>query len=124
MRTRRENDGSVRVSVPAHSVSTMTWSVEYDGDAFERFFVSLPDYEQAVVGTAITHVLAIHGIDVCAGEWGKPLGKGLYEFRIRRSRRHASSTTNGSGGNGVDRVCLGAHTGVRGEESWRRSLRT
>jgi len=63
----------------------MTWSVEYDGDAFERFFVSLPDYEQAVVGTAITHVLAVHGIDVCAGEWGKPLGKGLYEFRIRRS---------------------------------------
>lgn len=63
----------------------MTWSIEFQGDAFQRFFLSLPQYEQAVVSAAITHVLAVHGIDVCAGEWGKPLGKGLYEFRVRRS---------------------------------------
>lgn len=63
----------------------MTWSVEYEGDAFRDFVLSLPEYEQAVVGAAITHVLAVHGIDICAGEWGKPLGSGLYEFRIRRS---------------------------------------
>lgn len=25
--------------------------------------------------------------DICSGEWGKPLGEGLYEFRIRKSLR-------------------------------------
>lgn len=61
------------------------WSVDYEGDWFERFFLSLPEYEQAVLAAAIEHVLEVHGIDICAGEWGKPLGEGLFEFRVRRS---------------------------------------
>lgn len=61
------------------------WSVDYEGDSFERFFFSLPEYEQAVLTAAIEHVLAVYGMDICAGEWGKPLGDGLYEFRVRRS---------------------------------------
>jgi putative component of toxin-antitoxin plasmid stabilization module len=62
-----------------------TWSIEYEGATFERFFSSLPEYEQAVLTAAIEHVLEAHGIDICSGEWGKPLGEGLYEFRVRRS---------------------------------------
>lgn len=62
-----------------------SWSVDYEGDSFERFFLSLPEYEQAVLTAAIEYVLVVHGIDICAGEWGKPLGDGLYEFRVRRS---------------------------------------
>lgn len=61
------------------------WSIDYAGEKFERFFESLPEYEQAVLTAAITHVLAVRGIDICSGEWGKPLGDGLYEFRVRRS---------------------------------------
>lgn len=61
------------------------WTAEYEGGAFERFYLSLPPYEQAVLTAAIEHVLEVHGIDICAGEWGKPLGGGLFEFRIRRS---------------------------------------
>lgn len=61
------------------------WHVEYEGDSFERFLFSLPEYEQAVLTAAIEHVLQVHGIDICAGEWGKPLGEGLFEFRVRRS---------------------------------------
>jgi len=30
-----------------------TWSVEYEGATFERFFSSLPEYEQAVLTAAI-----------------------------------------------------------------------
>jgi len=60
------------------------WSVEYEGDAFERFLLSLPSYEQAVLIAAIEHVLQVYGIDICSGEWGKPLGNGLYEFRARK----------------------------------------
>jgi hypothetical protein len=73
----RAADGRM-VVVPA-------WSIEYEGSAFARFFTSLPEYEQAVLTAATEHVLAVHGIDICAGEWGKPLGDGLYEFRVRRS---------------------------------------
>lgn len=63
-----------------------TWSVEYADDGkFERFFNGLGEYEQAVLVAAVEHVLQPYGIDICQGEWGKALGKGLYEFRIRRS---------------------------------------
>lgn len=32
---------------------------------------------------ALQCVLKVHGTDVCETEWGKNLGDGLYEFRIR-----------------------------------------
>jgi hypothetical protein len=67
--------------------AVVLWSIEYEGDAFERFLFSLPAYEQAVLVAAIEIVLKVDGIDICAGEWGKPLGEGLYEFRIRKSLR-------------------------------------
>ena len=61
------------------------WSIEYEGADFERFFSKLGGYEQAVLAAAINHVLKVHGVDICQGDWGKPLGDGLYEFRVRRS---------------------------------------
>ncbi|GEP27621.1 hypothetical protein [Cryobacterium levicorallinum] len=61
------------------------WTIEYEGESFARFYSSLGEYEQAVVTAAIEHVLAVHGIDICNGEWGKPLSGGLYEFRVRKS---------------------------------------
>lgn len=61
------------------------WTVDYEGDGFERFFDSLDEYEQAVLVAAVEQVLAKHGIDICSGEWGKSLKGGLYEFRIRKS---------------------------------------
>lgn len=68
------------------SLMKSEWSTEYDeGGKFERFFLSLEGYEQAVVAAAIEHVLEVHGIDICSGSWGKSLGEGLYEFRIGTS---------------------------------------
>lgn len=65
-----------------------TWSIEYDEDGkFERFFDRLGEYEQAVLIAAVENILEPYGIDICQGEWGKALGQGLYEFRIRRSLR-------------------------------------
>lgn len=65
-----------------------TWTVDYiDGGRFRRFFDSLDEYEQAVLVAAIEHVLERLGIDICQGEWGKSLGRGLYEFRVRKSLR-------------------------------------
>jgi hypothetical protein len=61
------------------------WSLEYEGTRFARFFLSLPEYEQVVLSAALRNVLEVEGIGVCSGEWGKPLGHGLYEFRVRKS---------------------------------------
>ncbi len=61
------------------------WTIEYFDRGFERFYLALAPYEQAVVEAALTTVLAAHGIAAFDGGWGKPLGGGLYEFRIQRS---------------------------------------
>ncbi|WP_331956228.1 hypothetical protein [Pengzhenrongella sp.] len=52
---------------------------------FQTFFNKLDPYAQAVVDAAMERIVAPLGIDVCSTEWGKPLGKGLYEIRIRQS---------------------------------------
>lgn len=67
------------------------WRVDYDEDAHGRspfakwFQKKLTPYEQAVLTAAIEQVLRVLGTDICESEWGKPLGQGLYEFRVRRS---------------------------------------
>ncbi|WP_174442348.1 hypothetical protein [Demequina gelatinilytica] len=62
------------------------WTAEdTDDGAFEKFLLGLPEYEQAVLVAAVEHVLERLGIDICQSEWGKALGDGLYEFRVRRS---------------------------------------
>ena len=38
-----------------------------------------------MIDPAIGHVLAVEGVGICESEWGKALGAGLYEFRVRRS---------------------------------------
>ena len=77
---------SERPACPFDDTRTVTrWTVEYEGASFELFYRRLPDHAQAVLAAAIENVLAVHGMDVCSGEWGKALGGGLYEFRIRRS---------------------------------------
>lgn len=61
------------------------WTIEYFDKGFERFYLDLAPYEQAVVEAALTTVLAVHGIAAFDGGWGKPLSGGLFEFRIQRS---------------------------------------
>jgi hypothetical protein len=51
---------------------------------FATWFDRLKEYDQAVVDAVIEHVLTPYGMDICETEWGKPLGNGLYEVRIRR----------------------------------------
>lgn len=57
---------------------------------------------------AVEHVLQVYGIDICSGEWGKPLGEGLYEFRIRKSLRTilVSAGLDAPGEEGGDRSVL------------------
>lgn len=62
------------------------WTIELSDDGnFERFFKRLDDVDQAIVRAAIENVLRPLGNEICSTEWGKNLGQGLYEFRIRRN---------------------------------------
>lgn len=61
------------------------WTLEIFGRSYGRFYSSLSSYQQLVVDSALLNVLSVEGIGICSGEWGKPLGGGLYEFRIRKS---------------------------------------
>lgn len=60
--------------------TTEVWEPE-----FPRWYRSLPEYEQAVLDAAIEHILERFGPDICKSEYGKSLGEGLYEFRVRQS---------------------------------------
>lgn len=63
-----------------------TWSIDAPDDSqFWRFYDKLQDLDRAIVQAALDHVLEVRGIDICSSEWGKNLGGGLYEFRIRAS---------------------------------------
>jgi hypothetical protein len=63
-----------------------TWSIDAPDDGqFWRFYNKLQDMDKAIVQAALDHVLEVRGIDICSSEWGKSLGAGLYEFRIRVS---------------------------------------
>lgn len=68
------------------------WTIEYSGQRFESFVRKLPEHEQAVLIAAIEQVLVVEGIAICESEWGKALGKGLYEFRVRKTLRRDSPT--------------------------------
>lgn len=64
------------------------WTSEYEGGGkFEKFFLNLQPYEQAVVQACIEQVLERLGQDICGGRWGRPLGEGLFEFRIDSTLR-------------------------------------
>ena len=45
----------------------------------------LTDVEFAALLSALEHVLSHRGVGVCGTEWGKQLGGGLFEFRIRHT---------------------------------------
>lgn len=65
------------------------WRIEYYVDEFgrapfRRWVDGLPALQAQLVWKAVADELAMRGPDVCADHWGRNLGGGLYECRIRR----------------------------------------
>jgi len=58
---------------------------------YESFRKSLNAYETELLDLCIENILARQGHNVCATNWGKSLGAGLYEFRISRSLESLSN---------------------------------
>ena len=63
----------VMAEMPDGSVPFWVWLDRQDRDV------------QLVVDAALTEILAREGANVCRTGFGKALGQGLYEFRIRQS---------------------------------------
>jgi hypothetical protein len=68
----------------------MQWTLQIhdrpDGSIpYQIFRESLDPYTLSLLDICVEEVLARQGNNVCATSWGKSLGGGLYEFRIRKS---------------------------------------
>lgn len=54
-------------------------------EPFVGFLEGLESRKRAAMVAALSKILARQGLDVCATEYGRNLGKGLAEFRLRHS---------------------------------------
>lgn len=67
------------------------WTIEFYEDASGtapcRAWMEdeLTDTQRDALASALRLVLAEQGIHACGGQWGKALGQGLYEFRLRHT---------------------------------------
>jgi len=66
------------------------WQIEFyetpDGRApVEEWLESLSPTKRRAAAAGLEMVLSVDGLAVCAGPWGKNLGQGLFEFRLRHS---------------------------------------
>ncbi|MBB4663457.1 hypothetical protein [Conexibacter arvalis] len=66
----------------------MGWEIEFFSDAngnqpVRKFLKDLDYRKRNALIAAIETVLEPMGLDVCQTEYGKALGRGLYEFRLR-----------------------------------------
>ena len=41
--------------------------------------------QRQAIGTAMRRILQVDGVQVCSTPWGRQLGGGLFEFRVRRT---------------------------------------
>lgn len=75
--------GKVEVSDPK-SRFELEFYVDDDGKQLVlEWLRGLSLTKKQVLGQAMNEILQTLGIDVCATEFGKQLGKGLFEFRLR-----------------------------------------
>jgi putative component of toxin-antitoxin plasmid stabilization module len=89
----------------------VTWKIEFFEDDQGRqpareWLQSLDFGKRAAAIAAIEYYLSELGLDVCATEHGKHLGKGLFELRVRHSERVIRRKSGGDGGDSSDQVLL------------------
>ena len=65
--------------------------------------------KRRALGHAMNEVLQRLGVGVCATEFGKQLGGGLFEFRLRRDLRDLADVDTEEGGRILLRVFCHAH---------------
>jgi hypothetical protein len=66
-----------------------------DSEPVRRFMDSLSNDKRDALLAALTHVLGRQGLGVCRSEWGKQIGGGVAEFRLRRDERQVLGRDSG-----------------------------
>lgn len=70
----------------------MEFYADQDGrEPCRKWLDGLSESKRDALLAALTCVLAVLGPDVCESEWGKPLGAGLYEFRVRHTAEETAA---------------------------------
>ena len=87
-------------AAPPTTLAAVSWKIEFFSEDGGRqpvrdWLVSLNPSKRAAAIAAIELVLAELGLDVCKTEYGKALGKGLFEFRIRHDEEVTRSKAGG-----------------------------
>jgi hypothetical protein len=84
----------------------MSWKVEFFEDDAGRlpvrdFLLGLEPAKRAAMIAAVEFILEPRGLDVCGTEYGRQLGGGLFEFRLRHDegviRRKTMNVEPGAG---------------------------
>lgn len=81
----RERESTGTAHAPSYEIGFFRRA---DGsEPVRRFIDSLSNDKRDALLVALTYVLGRQGLDVCRSEWGKQLGGGLAEFRLRHDER-------------------------------------
>lgn len=81
---------------------TGSWQLEFYEDEFGRspcrewIKRDLTDLQRAALVTAFEQVLRVRGLSVYGSEWGKQLGDGLFELRVRHTAAEIASMFAGA----------------------------
>jgi len=76
----------------------LVFFVEDDGKPVVRDWLrSLSLTKKQVLGTAMREILQELGLEICGTEFGKQLGKGLFEFRLRQKTGEVRGVRGGKG---------------------------
>lgn len=83
------------------------WEIEFfardDGtEPMRRFLEDLSEDKADALLKALELVLGRLGLDVCRTEWGKALGAGLYEFRVRHDAHEIEAACGAGSGEAPD----------------------
>lgn len=90
---RRISPDAHRVWIPCRRAGTdmtrpyalVIYADDSGSEPVVRFLEKLEPHKRAALVAGLNEILAHQGLDVCATEYGKNLGKGLAEFRLRHS---------------------------------------
>lgn len=95
--------------------AVLAWEIEfYEDEAGEQpvrrwLREELTATKRRALGQAMNEVLQHFGIGVCGTEYGKQLGGGLFEFRLRRDLSKIAPVEDRDGGRILLRVFCHAH---------------
>jgi len=77
--------------IPSHLYEVEFFRRRDGAEPARRFLDSLGQDKRRAMVSALAFVLVRQGLEVCRSEWGRQLGGGLAEFRLRHGEREVAT---------------------------------